>query len=247
MKILGIIPARFASTRFPGKPLIDLAGKTMIQRVYEQAKMALSLTEVVVATDDQRIFDVVELFGGKAIFTSDKHQSGTDRCAEVAEKMGGFEAVINIQGDEPLINPDQIDLVASCFDNEQTQLATLVKIIKSEEELFNFNTPKVIINKYLEAIYFSRQAIPYLRNIDTKNHIQHHTFYKHVGIYGYKTETLQQIAKLPIGKLEKAEILEQLRWIENGYKIKVSITEHETLAIDSPEDVEKVLEAILSN
>ena len=247
MKILGIIPARFASTRFPGKPLIDLAGKTMIQRVYEQAKLASSLTEVVVATDDQRIFDVVELFGGKAIFTSDKHQSGTDRCAEVAEKMSGFDAVINIQGDEPLINPIQIDLVASCFDNDQTQLATLVKIIKSEEELFNFNTPKVILNKNLEAIYFSRQTIPYLNNIDTKNYLQHHTFYKHVGIYGYKTETLLQIAKLPIGNLEKAEILEQLRWIENGYKIKVAITEHETLAIDSPDDVENVLKAILSN
>ena len=247
MKILGIIPARFASTRFPGKPLIDLAGKTMIQRVYEQAKLASSLSEVVVATDDQRIFDVVELFGGKAIFTSDKHQSGTDRCAEVAEKMGGFEAVINIQGDEPLINPVQIDLVASCFDNDQSQLATLVKIIKSEEELFNFNTPKVILNKNLEAIYFSRQTIPYLNNIDTKNYLQHHTFYKHIGIYGYKTETLLQIAKLPIGNLEKAEILEQLRWIENGYKIKVAITEHETLAIDSPDDVERVLKAILSN
>ena len=247
MKILGIIPARFASTRFPGKPLIDLAGKTMIQRVYEQAKLASSLTEVVVATDDQRIFDVVELFGGKAIFTSDKHQSGTDRCAEVAEKMEGFDVVINIQGDEPLINPVQIDLVASCFDNDQTQLATLVKIIKSEEELFNFNTPKVILNKNLEAIYFSRQTIPYLNNIDTKNYLQHHTFYKHVGIYGYKTETLLKIAKLPIGNLEKAEILEQLRWIENGYKIKVAITEHETLAIDSPDDVENVLKAILSN
>ena len=247
MKILGIIPARFASTRFPGKPLIDLAGKTMIQRVYEQAKLASSLTEVVVATDDQRIFDVVELFGGKAIFTSDKHQSGTDRCAEVAEKTHGFEAVINIQGDEPLINPDQIDLVASCFYNDQTQLATLVKIIKSEEELLNFNTPKVILNKNSEAVYFSRQTIPYLNNIHTQNYLQHHTFYKHVGIYGYKTETLKQIAKLPIGNLEKAEILEQLRWIENGYKIKVAVTEHETLAIDSPDDVDKVLRAILSN
>lgn len=247
MKILGVIPARFASTRFPGKPLIDLAGKTMIQRVYEQAKLASSLTEVVVATDDQRIFDVVELFGGKAIFTSDKHQSGTDRCAEVAEKMSDFEAVINIQGDEPLINPIQIDLVASCFSNDQTLLATLVKIIKSEEELFNFNTPKVILNKNLEAIYFSRQVVPYLNNIDTKNYLQHHIFYKHVGIYGYKIETLKQIAKLPIGNLEKAEMLEQLRWIENGYKIKVVITEHETLAIDSPNDVEKVLKEILSN
>lgn len=244
MKILGIIPARFASTRFPGKPLIDLAGKTMIQRVYEQSKKAASLNEVVVATDDERIFKVVESFGGKAIFTSDKHQSGTDRCAEVAEKLKGFDVIINIQGDEPLINPIQIDLVASCFTDNQTQLATLIKIIKSEEELFNFNTPKVIINKNLEAICFSRQVIPYLKNIKPKDFLQNHTFYKHIGIYGYKTDTLYQIANLPLGNLESAEMLEQLRWIENGYKIKVALTEHETLAIDSPDDVERVIAAI---
>lgn len=241
MKILGIIPARFASSRFLGKPLIDLAGKTMIQRVYEQAKKAISLTEVVVATDDERIYKAVESFGGKAVFTSDKHQSGTDRCAEVAQKMTGFDAVINIQGDEPLINPIQIDLVASCFEDNETKLATLVKIIKTEEELFNINTPKVILNKSLEAIYFSRQTIPHLKNIETKDYLQSHIFYKHIGIYGYKCDVLQQIAQLPIGNLEKAESLEQLRWLENGYKIKVAITEHETLAIDSPEDLEKVL------
>lgn len=245
MKILGIIPARFASSRFPGKPLIDLAGKTMIQRVYEQAKKATSLTEVVVATDDHRIFDSVEAFGGKAIFTSYQHQSGTDRCAEVAQKMKGFDAVINIQGDEPLINPAQIDLLAACFNDEETELATLVKIIKTEEELFNINTPKVILNKSLEAIYFSRQTIPHLKNIETKDYLQSHIFYKHIGIYGYKCDVLQQIAQLPVGNLEKAESLEQLRWLENAYKIKVAITEHETLAIDSPEDVEKVLAAIL--
>lgn len=247
MKILGIIPARFASSRFPGKPLIDLAGKTMIQRVYEQAKKATSLTEVVVATDDHRIFDSVEAFGGKAIFTSDQHQSGTDRCAEVAQKMKGFDAVINIQGDEPLINPAQIDLLAACFNDEETELATLVKIIKTEEELFNINTPKVILNKSLEAIYFSRQTIPHLKNIETKDYLQSHIFYKHIGIYGYKCDVLQQIAQLPIGNLEKAESLEQLRWLEYGYKIKVAITEHETLAIDSPDDIEKVLAAILGS
>jgi 3-deoxy-manno-octulosonate cytidylyltransferase (CMP-KDO synthetase) len=246
MKILGIIPARFASSRFPGKPLIDLAGKTMIQRVYEQAKKASSLTEVVVATDDQRIYDTVASFGGKAIFTSDLHQSGTDRCAEVADKMLGFDAVINIQGDEPLINPAQIDLLASCFHDNETQLATLVKVINTEDELFNFNTPKVILNKNLEAIYFSRQNIPFLKNIEPKDFLQNHTFYKHIGIYGYKSDALHQIAQLPLGNLEKAEMLEQLRWIENGYKIKVAVTEHETLAIDSPEDVEKVLTAILA-
>jgi 3-deoxy-manno-octulosonate cytidylyltransferase (CMP-KDO synthetase) len=245
MKILGIIPARFASTRFPGKPLIDLAGKTMIQRVYGQAKLASSLTEVVVATDDQRIFDAVEAFGGKAIFTSEEHQSGTDRCAEVAEKMNGFDAVINIQGDEPLINPVQIDLVASCFEDNQTQLATLIKIIKSEEELFNFNSPKVIINKNFEAIYFSRQVIPHIKNTEPKDLIQHHTFYKHIGIYGYKTETLQEISKLPIGNLEKAEILEQLRWIENGYKIMTALSNHESWSIDTPQDLKKIQERFI--
>lgn len=246
MKILGIIPARYASTRFPGKPLIDLAGKTMIRRVYEQAKKASSLADVVVATDDERIFKAVKAFKGNVIMTSDKHQSGTDRCAEVSKKMIGFDAIINIQGDEPLIDPKQINLLASCFNDISTELATLVKRIETPEELFNPNTPKVIINKQSEAIYFSRQVIPYLKNIAPEDLLSKHTFYKHIGIYGYRTTTLGIISRIPIGNLEKAEMLEQLRWIESGYKIKVAQTKSESLAIDSPEDVEKVLATLNS-
>lgn len=244
MKILGIIPARFASTRFPGKPLIDLAGKSMIQRVYEQAKKASSLAEVVVATDSDEIYDAVKKFGGNVIMTSDQHQSGTDRCAEVCVKMTGYDAIINIQGDEPLIDPQQINLLASCFNDISTDLATLIKKIKTTEELFNFNTPKVIINSRSEAIYFSRQVIPYLKDVAPENYLSKHTFYKHIGIYGYRTTTLGIIAGMKLGNLEFSEKLEQLRWIENGCRIKVAITETESVAIDSPEDVKKVLELL---
>ncbi len=247
MKILGIIPARYASTRFPGKPLIDLNGKSMIQRVYEQAKKSSSLSEVVVATDDQKIFEAVKAFKGNVIMTSEKHQSGTDRCAEVSLKMSGFDAIINIQGDEPLIDPKQINLLANCFNDISTELATLVKKIENQEELFNFNTPKVIVNKRSEAIYFSRQVIPYLKNVNPEDFLKKHTFYKHIGIYGYKTSTLGIISKIPVSLLEKAEMLEQLRWIENGFKIKVAITKSESFAIDSPEDVDKVLSLINKN
>ena len=244
MKILGIIPARYASTRFPGKPLIDLNGKSMIQRVYEQAKKSSSLAEVVIATDDQQIFDAVKAFKGNVIMTSDKHQSGTDRCAEVSLKLTGFDAIINIQGDEPLIDPLQINLLANCFNDISTELATLIKKIETTEELFNFNTPKVIINKRSEAIYFSRQVIPYLKNVNPEDFLKTQTFYKHIGIYGYRTSTLGIISKIPVSNLEKAEMLEQLRWIENGYKIKVAITKSESYAIDHPEDVERVLSLI---
>jgi 3-deoxy-manno-octulosonate cytidylyltransferase (CMP-KDO synthetase) len=244
MKILGIIPARYASTRFPGKPLIDLAGKSMIQRVYEQAKKASSLAEVVVATDDKKIFDAVKAFNGNVIMTSKEHQSGTDRCAEVSLKMIGFHAVINIQGDEPLIDPNQINLLASCFNDISIELATLIKKIQTPEELFNFNTPKVIINNRSEAIYFSRQVIPYLKNVNPEDLLNKHTFFKHIGIYGYKTSTLGIISKIPVSDLERAEMLEQLRWLENGFKIKVAITSSESFAIDLPEDVEKVLSII---
>lgn len=244
MKILGIIPARFASTRFPGKPLIDIAGKPMIQRVYEQTLLATSLSDVVVATDDEKIYKAVKAFGGNVIMTGDNHVSGTDRCAEVAQKISGFDAVINIQGDEPLIDPNQINLVAGCFNDISTNIATLVKKITTNEELFNFNTPKVLLNANMEAIYFSRQTIPYLRNFDEKDWLKNHTFYKHIGIYGYKTATLSILSQLNSSSLEIAESLEQLRWIENGFKIKVAVTQAETLAIDTPEDLEKVLEVI---
>ena len=244
MKILGIIPARFDSTRFPGKPLIDLAGKTMIERVYTQVKKSNALSDVVVATDDKRIFDTVKAFNGEAILTSRKHQSGTDRCAEVSKKIVGYDVIINIQGDEPLIDPKQINLVANCFNDIETELATLVKKIEKKEELFNYNTPKVLLNKKSEAIYFSRQVIPYLKNIAPDDFLNRYTFYKHIGIYGYRTTTLGIISKLKVSNLEKAEMLEQLRWIENGFKIKAAITKTESLAIDIPADVEAVLKAL---
>jgi 3-deoxy-manno-octulosonate cytidylyltransferase (CMP-KDO synthetase) len=241
MRILGIIPARYASTRFPGKPLIDIKGKTMIQLVYEQALQSTKLDEVVVATDDERILLHVRAFGGRAILTSPDHQSGTDRCAEVAEKLPGFDVLINIQGDEPFIDPLQIDMLCTCFESEGTELATLVKKINTAEELHNPNSPKVILNSSSEAIYFSRTAIPYLRNIELPNWISSHTFYKHIGIYGYRIDALKAITKLQVSSLEKAEALEQLRWIENGYKIKVAITDIENQAIDTPDDLKKIL------
>lgn len=243
MRILGIIPARYASTRFPGKPLIDINGKTMIQLVYEQALQSTKLDEVVVATDDERILLHVRTFGGRAILTSPDHQSGTDRCAEVAEKLPGFDILINIQGDEPFIDPQQIDMLCTCFESEGTELATLVKKINTSEELHNPNSPKVILNSSSEAIYFSRAAIPYLRNIELPDWISSHTFYKHIGIYGYRINTLKTITKLHVSSLEKAEALEQLRWIENGYKIKVAITDIENQAIDTPDDLKKILSA----
>lgn len=240
MKTLGIIPARYASTRFPGKPLVDIAGKSMIQRVYEQAKKCGQLSEVIVATDDDRIFEHVRGFGGKAVMTSSSHQSGTDRCAEVAEKHPEYDAIINIQGDEPYIDPEQISTLISCFGDADTQIATLVKKVSTDQELHNTNSPKVIINKNSEAIYFSRSPLPHIRGQEPQNWLQHFTYFKHIGIYGYRANILRQITKLPVSPLEKAESLEQLRWIENGYKIKVAETEIETIAIDTPEDLKNL-------
>ena len=238
--IIGVIPARYASTRFPGKPLVDIAGKSMIQRVYEQALKARSLSKVVVATDDERIAEEVSRFGGTYILTSSSHQSGTDRCAEVIAKIPDFKVVINIQGDEPFIDPAQIDLVASCFEQKDTQLATLIKPITTNGELFNANSPKVVVNYSGEAIYFSRHPIPYLRNAEERDWINQYKYFKHIGIYGYRAETLKAITKIPPSGLEAAESLEQLRWIENGYKIRTRVTTLETLAIDTPEDLLKI-------
>jgi 3-deoxy-manno-octulosonate cytidylyltransferase (CMP-KDO synthetase) len=240
MNILGIIPARYASTRFPGKPLVDISGKTMIQRVYEQAKKCSSFADVVVATDDDRIFDHVLGFDGKAVMTSSEHQSGTDRCAEVASKHPEYDIIINIQGDEPYIDPEQITKLAACFNDPGTQIATLVKKIHTVEELHNANSPKVLINKLAEAIYFSRSPLPHIRGQEPQNWLNYYTYFKHIGIYGYRADVLQQITKLPVSSLEKAESLEQLRWIENGYKIKVAETELETVAVDTPEDLNKL-------
>ena len=245
MKILGIIPARYASTRFPGKPLTVINGKPMIQRVYEQAKKATSLTEVVVATDDERIKMAVLEFGGKVVMTSAKHKSGTERCREVLEKFRStgknFDIVVNIQGDEPYIAPQQIDLVVSCFDNSEVQIATLAKKINSKEELFNPNVNKVIINKFDNAVYFSRQTIPFIQNTEKNNWLTSYNFYKHIGIYAYRADVLIEITELEITSLEKAESLEQLRWIENDYKIKVIKTELESYAVDTPDDLLKFM------
>lgn len=241
MKIIGIIPARYASTRFPGKPLVDISGMSMIQRVYGQAKKSTALTDVIVATDDIRIQEHVKNFGGNVIMTKESHQSGTDRCFETIQKYtGSADVVINIQGDEPFIHPQQIDLLASCFNSDKVQLATLVKKITTYEELFNINTPKVLLNKVGEAVYFSRQTLPYVREKKQTEWLEHHTFYKHIGIYGYTSKALSEITLLKQSSLELAEGLEQLRWIENGYKINVEITDLESIAVDTPEDLKKL-------
>jgi 3-deoxy-manno-octulosonate cytidylyltransferase (CMP-KDO synthetase) len=240
MKILGVIPARYASSRFPGKPLVDIAGKSMIQRVYEQAKKCKDLTEVIVATDDKRIFDHVVGFHGMVVMTSADHQSGTDRCAEVALNHPEYDVVINIQGDEPYIEPEQISKLAGCFNDPDTQIATLIKKVQNEQDLFNPNAPKVVVNKRSEAVYFSRSPLPYIRGQEQQSWLRHYTYFKHVGIYGYRADILQQITQLPVSALEKAESLEQLRWIENGYKIKVAETEFETFAVDTPDDLTKL-------
>lgn len=249
MKFIGIIPARYGSSRFPGKPVADMAGKPMIQRVYEQVKKAID--EVWVATDDERILKVVEDFGGKAVLTSPDHKSGTDRCNEAFSKIGnGFEIVINIQGDEPFIQPQQIETLKSCFDSKETELATLVKPFKKEdgfEVLFNPNSPKVVLNKNSEAIYFSRSIIPYIRDAHHTEWLDKHIFYKHIGMYAYRADVLKKITLLPQSNLELAESLEQLRWIENGYKIKVGLTDIETIGIDTPEDMEKAIKLLNLN
>lgn len=241
-KIFGIIPARFASTRFPGKPLASIGGVSMVERVYRQAKKSNFLAEVIVATDNTSIETEVKRFGGKVCLTSPEHPSGTDRCAEVLEHLDSdCDAIINIQGDEPFIDPRQIDLLCSCFDDSRTQLATLVKKIASPETLFNENSPKVIIDKDGFAIYFSRHPLPFIRGASREEWMQKHTFFQHIGIYGYTPDILRRITRLPPSSLEKAESLEQLRWLENGLKIKTAITPYETIAIDTPEDLEKLV------
>ena len=275
MKILGVIPARFASTRFPGKPLVMIEGKTMIQRVYEQAKKCKSLARVVVATDDARIFNHVLSFGGEAMMTDPKHESGTDRCAEVVEKLnfdiqtahldsdaavvfdkikpkreGIFTAVINIQGDEPFIDPQQIEKIADILrggfgGDEANQvasfdIATLAIGLDNQEDIDNPNVVKAVFGENGRAVYFSRSPIPYLRGIEKELWADSGQFFKHIGLYGYKTRVLLAISKLPKSLLEEIESLEQLRWLENGYSIGVAETELETIGIDTPEDLKKI-------
>ena len=242
MRTLGVIPARYASTRFPGKPLVSIAGKSMIQRVYEQASKATQIETCIVATDDKRIFDHVSAFGGQVAMTRLDHKSGTDRCAEVAAIFADFDLVINIQGDEPFVNPTQIDqLVLSLKNNSAAEIATLAKQIQAHEELFNPNVVKVVFNKRNEALYFSRSTIPYLRGQDQEQWLSKGRFFKHLGLYGYRRSVLLAIAKLLPGRLEQLESLEQLRWLEEGYRIRIEETKVETIGIDSPEDLERTL------
>lgn len=239
MKILGIIPARLASTRFPEKALVNIGGKTIVQRVYEQAMQAQSLERVVVATDHEKIFNHVQDFGGEACMTSNQHPSGTDRCMEAMAKQDWlYDYVINIQGDEPFIKPEQINELAALLDRK-VHLATLVTKVKDGESLFNPNIMKVVLNHKQEALYFSRECIPHIRGVKKEEWFNRHTFYKHVCMYAYRSDILREITELPPSSLEQAESLEQLRWLENGYKIKVGITEYESISIDTPDDLER--------
>lgn len=241
MRYIAIIPARYASTRFPAKPLALLGGKPVIQRVYEQVKKVL--TDVIVATDDERIFKTVEGFGGRAIMTREDHKSGTDRCYEAYQKVGKeYDVVINVQGDEPFIQPEQIRSLMACFEDEATQIATLVKPFMQADgldALHNPNSPKVVVSDDGRAIYFSRSVIPYLRGVGEEEWLSRHTYYKHIGLYAYRAETLGEITRLPQSTLEKVESLEQLRWIDNGNVIKVGETNVETIGIDTPVDLER--------
>lgn len=236
MSIIAIIPARYQSSRLPGKPLSKIGEKTIIERVYLQVKKSTKITEVVIATDHQSIYDEAINFGAKVVMTNEKHPSGTDRIAEAVQQFNGYNYVINVQGDEPFINPHSIDLLADCLING-TEIATLVQKIGDSETLFNPNIPKVVLNNVNEAIYFSRQTLPFLRDIEPQNWLAHHDFYKHIGLYGYRADVLQQICKLLPSPLENAEKLEQLRWIEAGYKIKVAVTSYDSFGVDTPEDL----------
>ena len=241
MRILGVIPARYASTRFPAKPLVDIGGQSMIKRVYNQVKKSESIAKVIVATDHSKIVEHVKSFGGDVCMTSESHASGTDRCFEVLKKeTDPFDYVINIQGDEPFISPHQIDLLASLLDGI-TELATLSKKIENKEQLFSPNVVKIVLTTDYKALYFSRSPIPHIRNIAQDQWLNKHTFYKHIGMYGYTPKVLRELVLLPIGVMEKAENLEQLRWLENGYKIKCGITTLESKSIDTPEDLHEIL------
>ena len=266
MKYIGIIPARYASTRFPAKPLAILGGKTVIERVYRQVEGVLD--DAVVATDDERIEAAVKAFGGKVVMTSTEHRSGTDRCFEAYCRISGinydtpknpgndgyalpaYEVIVNIQGDEPFIQTQQLYAVRDCFADETVDIATLVKPFTPDDgfaALENVNSPKVVVNSKMEALYFSRSIIPFTRGKDKAEWLSGHTYYKHIGLYAYRASVLKQITSLPQSSLEIAESLEQLRWLENGYKIKVGISEIETIGIDTPEDLQRAEEFLCSN
>ena len=241
MRILGVIPARYESTRFPGKVLADIQGKSMVHRVYEQAVKSTYLDKVIIATEDEKVVDHVAAFGGVSMLTKPDHASGTDRCFEVLQNQSeAYDYVVNIQGDEPFIDPKQIDELAGLLDGD-VELATLIKKITTNDELFNLGEVKTVFNKKMEALYFSRQPIPYYRNAAELDWLQEQDYYKHIGIYAYRADILERISNLAVSDLEKAESLEQLRWLENGLKIRLAFTEFESICIDTREDLEKVL------
>lgn len=241
MKFIGIIPARYASTRFPGKPLALLGGKPVIQHVYE--KVAAVLEAAYVATDDERIYDVVTSFGGQVVMTRTDHKSGTDRIEEAIEKIGGeWDVVVNVQGDEPFVSKSQLDTICHCFDDPTTQIATLGKPFESMEAVQNPNSPKIVVDNMGFAMYFSRSVIPYVRGKEKSSWLTHYPFLKHLGIYAYRKDVLRQVTQLPQSSLEIAESLEQLRWLQNGFKIKVGTTDVETVGIDTPQDLERAEE-----
>lgn len=241
MKFIGIIPARYASTRFPGKPLALLGGKPVIQHVYE--KVAAVLEAAYVATDDERIYDVVKSFGGQVVMTRTDHKSGTDRIEEAIEKIGGeWDVVVNVQGDEPFVAKSQLDTICHCFDDPTTQIATLGKPFESMEAVQNPNSPKIVVDNMGFAMYFSRSVIPYVRGKEKSSWLTHYPFLKHLGIYAYRKDVLRKVTQLPQSSLEIAESLEQLRWLQNGFKIKVGTTDVETVGIDTPQDLERAEE-----
>ena len=247
MTYIGIIPARYASTRFPAKPLALLGGRTVIERVYRQVDGVLDAA--VVATDDERIYDTVEAFGGKAVMTGVHHKSGTDRVWEAYERIGvDYDVIVNIQGDEPFIQPSQLQAIQQCFRNQDTQIATLVKPFTPQDGLAaleNPNSPKVVVDDSGRALYFSRSVIPYLRGVERSEWLSTHTFYKHIGLYAYRPDVLRQITALPQSPLEMAESLEQLRWLQAGYHIQVGVSQVETIGIDTPEDLARAEEFLL--
>ena len=246
LKFIGIIPARYSSQRFPGKPLADICGMTMIERVWRQTRRALD--DVYVATDDERIADAVNSFGGQVVMTRTDHRSGTDRCNEAYHKIGKqADVVINIQGDEPFIHPEQIEAIKECFVDPSTQIATLARPLSADssfETLSDPTKPKLVVDVNSYALYFSRSVIPYLRNVEQAAWPSTHRYLMHVGMYAYRTEVLNELTQLPQSSLESAESLEQLRWLENGYRIKVGLTDKETIGIDTPADLQRAIESL---
>ena len=245
MQVLGIIPARYESTRFPGKPLINIHGKPMIQHVYE--KVALKIKHVIVATDDERIYKSVQSFGGNVVLTSSEHTSGTSRCIEAFDIFRQennnihVDIIINIQGDEPTLKPNQLNELVECFEDEKTDIATLIRSINNKEDIFNPNVVKVVFNENNHAMYFSRFPIPYIRDKQKEEWFDSYNFSKHIGIYAFRSHILPKLKHLPTSKIEKAESLEQLNWLYNGYTITVRETEYENIGIDTPEDLENLL------